>query len=89
MDLANLKSRARAIRKRILRMNSQAGQGHTGGDLSEVDILVALYFHILRHVDPRADFDFWAALPTPAIVELTLDESCERGSFRLFSANSS
>lgn len=29
-------------------MNSQAGAGHTGADLSEVDILTALYFQVLN-----------------------------------------
>nr|WP_321454962.1 transketolase [uncultured Cohaesibacter sp.] len=52
MNISDLETRAREIRKRIIRMNSAAGQGHTGGDLSEVDILAALYFRILRNIDP-------------------------------------
>ncbi|PLW77985.1 transketolase [Cohaesibacter celericrescens] len=52
MDISELEQKAREVRKRIIRMNSAAGQGHTGGDLSETDILVALYFRILRQIDP-------------------------------------
>lgn len=37
------------IRKKILKMNYGAGQGHTGADLSEADILACLYFRILRY----------------------------------------
>ncbi|MEF2074515.1 transketolase [Consotaella aegiceratis] len=47
LDGPALKERARNIRRRILRMNAAAGQGHTGADLSETDILTALYFRIL------------------------------------------
>ena len=41
-------------------MNSYAGQGHTGADLSEVDILAALFFSVLKldknHLDdPQRD----------------------------------
>lgn len=53
MEISDLEQTARNVRKRIIRMNSAAGQGHTGGDLSEVDILVALYFRILRQLDPE------------------------------------
>lgn len=41
--------KARLIRKNILKMNCAAGQGHTGADLSEADILAALYFRLLRY----------------------------------------
>jgi len=39
--------KAKEIRKKIIRMNSHAGQGHTGADLSETDILGSLFFRIL------------------------------------------
>jgi transketolase len=50
-----IEKKAREIRKRILRMNAAAGQGHTGADLSETDILASLYFNILRYsaVEPE------------------------------------
>ncbi len=40
--------RAKEIRKKIIRTNVHAGQGHTGADLSETDILATLYFRILN-----------------------------------------
>jgi len=46
-----LKKKAVEIRKDILKMLMLAGSGHTGGSLSIVEILVALYYYKLRH-DP-------------------------------------
>jgi len=40
--------RAKKIRQKIIRTNSNAGQGHTGADLSETDILASLFFRILK-----------------------------------------
>jgi transketolase len=40
--------KAKEIRKKIIRMNTKAGQGHTGADLSETDILASLIFRILK-----------------------------------------
>jgi transketolase len=40
--------KAKEIRKKVLQMNCNAGQGHTGADLSEADILAAIYFRLLR-----------------------------------------
>ena len=40
--------KAKGIRKKIIKMNSNAGQGHTGADLSETDILACLFFRILN-----------------------------------------
>jgi len=56
MDIANLQAVAKRVRKTILRTNARAGQGHTGGDLSETDILVTLFFHVLNlpDRDPKA-----------------------------------
>jgi transketolase len=42
---------ARKIRELVLRCVCHAGAGHTGGALSIVEILTALYFHVLR-IDP-------------------------------------
>jgi transketolase len=41
--------KAKEIRKKVLRMNYNAGQGHTGADLSETDILASIYFRLLRY----------------------------------------
>ncbi|WP_076069844.1 transketolase [Sphingomonas montana] len=44
------------MRRRLLKMIVDAGQGHPGGDLSATDIVATLYFDILRidPVDPTA-----------------------------------
>jgi len=48
------------IRRLVIKMIYSARQGHTGGSLSSVDILVALYFHAMRYdaaspADPGRD----------------------------------
>jgi transketolase len=50
-DRKKLALRARRVRERILDVVYASGSGHLGGALSEVEILVALYFRSLR-VDP-------------------------------------
>ncbi|MCS7276462.1 MAG: transketolase [Dehalococcoidia bacterium] len=50
--MAQLQSVARRVRQHIVRMTAAAGSGHPGGSLSCVEILVSLYFHVLRH-DPK------------------------------------
>lgn len=47
-----LKLQANAVRKQIIRMVTRANSGHVGGSLSAADLLVCLYFHIMRH-DPE------------------------------------
>ena len=42
---------AREVRRDILRSIYTAGSGHPGGSLSELEILIALYFRVMRH-DP-------------------------------------
>ena len=44
-----MKEAAIAVRQEIVKMTSNAKSGHLGGSLSCVDILVALYFHYLKH----------------------------------------
>ncbi len=56
LDAAGITARAKSIRRRVIRMNAAAGQGHTGADLSETDILAALFFNLLRY-DPRGPED--------------------------------
>lgn len=48
-DILDLKRKAVEIRKDILKMLTMAGSGHTGGSLSIVEILVALYYYKMRH----------------------------------------
>lgn len=49
----HVRERANWMRRRLLRMIVDAGQGHPGGDLSSADIIAALYFDILR-IDPSS-----------------------------------
>ena len=51
-NIKELQRKAVQIRKDVLKMLTLAGSGHTGGSLSIVDILVALYYHELRS-DPK------------------------------------
>ena len=47
--LNDLRGVAREVRKDIVTMTANAASGHPGGSLSAVEILVALYFRVLRH----------------------------------------
>jgi len=49
--VARLEARAREIREKTIRLGVQSGSTHFGGSLSMVDILVVLYFHVMR-IDP-------------------------------------
>ena len=46
-----LEARAREIREKTVKLGTQSGSTHYGGSLSMVDILVVLYFHVMR-IDP-------------------------------------
>ncbi len=50
-ELAQLRDVCRRLRLSILRTVAHAGAGHTGGSLSEVEILATLYFRVMR-IDP-------------------------------------
>ncbi len=54
--IARLCALARSVRRRDLEMIYGAKLGHIGGDFSAIDILVALYFGVLR-VDPQKPND--------------------------------
>lgn len=56
--LAELELLAVELRLELLKVIFEAGGGHTGGSLSSLDILIALYFHTLRY-DPKDPL--WAA----------------------------
>ena len=51
-SIDELKSIARHMRIEIIKMIGAANSGHPGGSLSEVELLAALYFGVLRH-DPK------------------------------------
>ena len=55
MDIQTLQSKARQVRRDIIIMTSKAGAGHPGGSLSCTDVLVALYFEVMRNIDPADD----------------------------------
>lgn len=48
-SIAELKKLANRLRIEIVKMIGAAGSGHPGGSLSEVELLIALYFRVLRH----------------------------------------
>lgn len=50
--IAELEEIARQVRIDILKMLAKAGSGHTGGSLSAVEVVTALYFAQMRH-DPK------------------------------------
>jgi transketolase len=49
LDPAAIHRHAQGARRHICRMNAHARSGHTGGDMSEADILATLYFRVLRY----------------------------------------
>jgi len=51
-DAPRLEELARKMRRRVLRTIHDSGAGHTSGSLSEIEILVELYFSFLR-LDPH------------------------------------
>jgi transketolase len=51
-SLISLQEKARWVRRTTLQMIAEAGSGHPGGSLSEIEILVSLYYKILR-LDPK------------------------------------
>ena len=46
-----LQNKAVDIRKKIVQLSATAGGGHLGGSLSMVEVLVALYYHVMKY-DP-------------------------------------
>ena len=53
---SDLERLANRLRRRDLQAVFEAGAGHIGGEMSVMDILTALYFHILS-VDPESPLD--------------------------------
>lgn len=51
-QIKDLEARAKAVRKDIVEMLCEACSGHPGGSLSSTDLVVALYFAVMRH-DPK------------------------------------
>lgn len=51
MTIAALGREAKVVRRAVMEMITAAGSGHPGGALSAVEIMTALYFHVMR-IDP-------------------------------------
>jgi transketolase len=51
-SIQEMKKIANTVRKDIIRMTAEAGSGHPGGSLSSVEIMVTLYFHVMK-LDPK------------------------------------
>jgi transketolase len=49
LGVSELEAKAKAVRRLILQTTHHAGMGHTGGSLSEADILTALFFRVMRN----------------------------------------
>jgi transketolase len=54
-NVAEMERLARTLRRHIVTMIGRAGSGHPGGSLSAVEIIVSLYFGVMRHnpADPK------------------------------------
>ena len=50
-SVAELKEKARWMRRRIIEMTTRAGSGHPSSSLSEVEIMTALFFGGVMHYD--------------------------------------
>src|SRR5882672_10005477 len=55
-SVADLQRMANRLRIEIIKMIGAAGSGHPGGSLSEVELLIALYFRVLRHNPKDAEW---------------------------------
>ncbi|MBI2871216.1 MAG: transketolase [Candidatus Omnitrophica bacterium] len=56
LSYRELKEIAREVRIDIIRMLAEAGSGHPGGSLSAVEIVVSLFYQIMRHDPKRPDW---------------------------------
>jgi transketolase len=55
-DIERLKKIALEVRRDVLNMTTAAGSGHPGGSMSATDILVTLYFNVMRHDPGKPDW---------------------------------
>ena len=56
VDIKEIETRARNIRRLVMEMLVAAASGHPGGSLSAADIVASLYFGVMRH---RPHDPFW------------------------------
>jgi transketolase len=55
MKLSELELLAEQRRKRLVEVVYRAKAGHIGGDLSCLNVLTALYFHVMQGIDPQGN----------------------------------
>jgi len=51
-SIEEMREKAKILRRHIIAMTAKVGSGHPGGSLSAVELVTALFFHVLRH-DPQ------------------------------------
>jgi len=56
MSEIHLEEIAKSVRQEIIKSLAEAGSGHTAGSLDMVEILVALYFKLLKHNSQNPDW---------------------------------
>lgn len=56
LSLKELERLSVALRRETLEIIYEAGGGHTGGSLSSLDILIALYFHAMKYDSGQPDW---------------------------------
>ena len=56
MNTAELSSMSKQVRRDIINMTANAGNGHPGGSLSAADLMTCLFFNHM-HVDPKRPDD--------------------------------
>ena len=52
MNIPEMEAVCKQVRRDIITMTAAAGSGHPGGSLSATEILVALYYDLMK-VDPK------------------------------------
>jgi len=57
MKISDLRRKANIARQKIIWMTTECEGGHLAGSLSCIDILVALYFEVLRHRPDRPEWE--------------------------------
>ena len=55
-NVDELREICKVIRRHIIRMTGSAGSGHPGGSLSATEIIVTLYYDVLRHDPANPDW---------------------------------
>ena len=53
MNVKELELLAEKNRKRLVEVVYAAKAGHIGGDLSCLNVMTALYFHVMKNLNPK------------------------------------